>query len=130
MAYTTRPRTLLYTFLSEHPHAHISMEEILDFARKHSIGTATVYRYVDALCKEGRLCKYQSAGSPCFQWHEADCELYHLVCTACGKCIHVSCPELKKMDTHMFEEHAFRLNLPATVFQGHCAAYAEKEGAR
>ena len=129
MAYNTRQRTLLYDYLSAQPHTHISTEKILDFARKNDIGTATVYRYLDKLIKEGQLCKYDahaSKGGPCYQWHDPKCRLYHFVCNDCGECFHVECPHLEEMDAHITEAHGFHPDLSLTVFRGKCSACAGK----
>ncbi|MBE7025617.1 MAG: transcriptional repressor [Ruminococcaceae bacterium] len=129
MAYTTKQRTLLSSFLVSHAHSHISMREILDFARENTIGTATVYRYLDKLVQDGQLCKYNidaPDGGTCFQWRDADCHLYHFVCTDCGKCFHVDCPQLKLVDEHIRENHDFQLHLEKTVFRGHCAVCSER----
>ncbi len=130
MAYTTKQRTLLSEFLQSHAHSHVSMRDILDFSRMHAIGTATVYRYLDKLVQEGKLCKYSTdshAGDACFQWRDSDCRLYHFVCNDCGKCFHVECPQLQAVHAHISEHHAFQLHLEKTVFRGRCAACAEKE---
>lgn len=129
MAYTTKQRTLLHDFLSARPHTHISMDEILDFAKGHGIGTATVYRYLDKLIKEGQLCKYDlssAKGGACFQWHNHDCNLYHFVCNDCGACFHVTCPHLAEMDSHLSEVHGFHADLSMTVFRGKCSDCAGK----
>ncbi len=129
MAYTTRQRTLLHTFLKTH--SHVSMREILDFARVEGIGTATVYRYLDKLVQEGLLCKYAHGGTreggTCFQWHEMDCRLYHFVCNDCGKCFHLDCHHLDKVDEHITAHHAFAVDLSQTVFRGRCERCAGKE---
>ena len=130
MAYNTRQRTLLQDFLHEKPHSHISMEEILAFAKEHKIGTATVYRYIDKLVKDGHLYKYNfpaSKGGACFQWHAPDCNHYHFVCNDCGACFHVECPHLEEFNLHLSEAHGFRADLTRTVFRGQCAACAGKE---
>ncbi len=129
MAYVTRQRTMLHAYLSARPHTHISMDEILDYAEKNDIGTATVYRYLDKLIKEGQLCKYDThaaKGGPCFQWHKSDCKLYHFVCNDCGECFHVECPHLEKMDAHFSDAHGFKPDLAMTVFRGKCASCAGK----
>ncbi len=131
MAYTTRQRTLLHQFLSSHPHSHISMKEILDFARSEGIGTATVYRYLDKLTREGQLCKYNHGssdeGGSCFQWHDRGCHLYHFICSDCGKCFHLNCNHLGALDEHISAHHAFEVDLSQTVFRGRCANCVGKE---
>ncbi len=130
MAYTTRQRTQLLDFLRTRAHTHIPMREILDFARAHDIGTATVYRYLDKLIRDGQLCKYNTDahdGGACFQWREADCRLYHFVCNDCGKCFHVDCPRLGAIDAHITENHAFEVDLAKTIFRGRCASCAGKD---
>lgn len=130
MAYNTRQRTLLFDFLQRHHHSHVSMQEILDFARAHAIGTATVYRYLDKLTRDGQLSKYTTdaaQGGTCFQWRDAACTLYHFVCSDCGKCFHVDCPHIAAIHNHITENHAFEVDLSQTVFRGRCASCAGKE---
>lgn len=133
MTYTTKQRTLLHDYLKRHAHTHISMREILDFARNEGIGTATVYRYLDKLLQEGRICKYShggtDSGGACFQWHENDCNLYHFVCNDCGKCFHLDCRHLDAVDKHIEAHHAFFVDLSQTVFRGRCNACMGKENA-
>ena len=131
MTYTTRQRTLLHQFLSGSPHAHISIREILDFARKEGIGVATVYRYLDKLTREGQLYKYNHGsaddGGTCYQWHDKNCQLYHFICTDCGKCFHLECGHLCALDSHISAQHAFEVDLSQTVFRGRCATCVGKE---
>lgn len=133
MSYTTKPRTLLHDFLKSRAGVHISMREILDFAGEKGIGTATVYRYLAKLLKEGQLCKYSHGGSDeggaCFQWHDKDARLYHFVCNDCGKCFHLDCSHLDSVDEHIESHHAFSVDLSSTVFRGRCGACAGKENA-
>ncbi len=129
MAYMTRQKTKLLHFLESQKERHISMREILDFARKEEIGTATVYRFLDRLIKEGSLCKFttEGDGGACFEWHDAGLSLYHFVCSDCGKCFHVNCPHLSAIDAHIADSHGFEVNLTNTVFRGRCSSCAEKE---
>ncbi len=130
MTYTTKQRTLLSEFLQTHAHAHVSIREILDFARINGIGTATVYRFLDKLIKEGKLCKYttdSNDGGSCYQWRDADCRFYHFICADCGTCYHVECPQLAAVHAHISEHHAFQIQPEKTVFRGRCAACIEKE---
>ena len=130
MAYTTKQRTKLSRFLEAQKTRHISMREILEFAKEEGIGTATVYRFLDALLEEGKLCKFTTEAKEdgaCFEWHDAPCDMYHFVCSDCGKCFHVNCPSIAAIDTHIEKEHGFIVNLSKTVFRGRCAACAGKE---
>ncbi|MBE7062418.1 MAG: transcriptional repressor [Clostridia bacterium] len=130
MAYITKQRTLLSGFLRARGEAHFSMREILDFAHRNGIGTATVYRYLDKLVQDGQLCKFNTdslESGACYQWRDADCHLYHFVCNECGKCFHIDCPQLKSVNAHIRENHDFEVYLEKTVFRGHCAACAGKE---
>lgn len=126
MSYTTKPRSLLLDFLKSRAHTHISMREILDFAREKGIGTATVYRYLAKLSEEGQIYKYSHGGAEeggaCFQWHEKGCTLYHFVCNDCGKCFHLDCSQLDLVDKHIEAHHAFSVDLSRTVFRGRCNA--------
>ncbi len=130
MPYLTRQRALLYSFLQERAHRHFSVREILDFARKEGIGTATVYRFLEKLTKSGELSRYTMEGADggtCFGWHDNACALYHFVCNDCGKCYHVDCPQLSSMHTHITESHGFEVDLGQTVFRGRCAVCSGKE---
>lgn len=130
MHYQTKQRALLYSFMRDHAHSHFSMRQILDFAQKEGIGTATVYRFLEKLTKSGELSKYAVEGldgGTCFGRHDETPALYHFVCNDCGKCYHVDCPHMSSMHTHITENHGFEVDLGKTVFRGRCAACIGKE---
>ncbi|MDD6308717.1 MAG: transcriptional repressor [Clostridia bacterium] len=128
MTYHTKQRELLQAYLAEKAQTHLTMKEILEYARSVGIGTATVYRFMDKLTREGQLCKYGDAENGyCYQWHNASCNFYHFVCNDCGRLFHLNCKELDDMRAHFQTHHDFAVNLSKTIFCGQCSVCQGKE---
>ena len=92
-----------------------------------NIGTATVYRHLESMVDEGLIKKYIIDGnSPaCFEYvdpgsHEEGEVCFHCKCEVCGKLIHLHCEELEAIQTHILDEHSFRVDPIRTVFYGVC----------
>ena len=106
------------------------MRELLLYAQKENIGTATVYRYLERLQSLGKLSKFStenSDGTMHVHWCKKACASYHFICNTCGECYHVDCPELSAMHSHITNHHGFDVDFGQTVFRGKCASCAGKE---
>ncbi len=128
--YKTKQREILLSYLKTVPGIHITAGDVCDYFRDKGapIAPATVYRQLERLVEEGIVNKYIiDANSPaCFEYigaesHESDSVCFHCKCEKCGKLIHMHCEELEGIASHLYEEHAFRLNPLRTVFYGLCA---------
>lgn len=128
--YKTKQRELILECLRSNAGRHMSAAELADELRRNgtSVGQTTVYRTLERLCGEGIAHKYSAADgmSACYQYAEADeCRgCYHLVCSECGKLIHLNCGFLDEVAGHIYEEHGFRIDPFKTVLYGICESCA------
>ena len=106
---------------------HVTASDILRYFKEkgEKISTATVYRTLDKLEKEGVL-KKMTVGDglgACYQYMQnGECtQHFHLKCIECGELIHLSCQFLSEMEKHIFDEHAFTISASRTVIYGKCA---------
>lgn len=125
MAYNTKQRTLIYNFIKEQKHGHVTANDIIEAMSPHGIGSATVYRYLEKLVKSGELRKFSGNENEgfCYQFAEdgKTCSNhYHFLCEYCGKCFHVECGHLDDIDDHLLNDHNFEVDLAKTVFRGAC----------
>ena len=127
--YKTKQREKLIDYLETKKGTHITAGDVCDYFRVsgESIGQSTIYRQLESLVDEGVLNKYIiDANSPaCFEYmgdaNHAEGEVcYHCRCEKCGKLIHLHCDELESIQSHLFDEHGFRLDPLRTVFYGIC----------
>lgn len=125
--YKTKQLSELYVFLEETQGKHFTAADVRAFFQKNgsSIGTATVYRRLEALIDEGRVRKYyiDENISACYEYlgQSGDHNLhYHLKCEKCGKLFHLDCGEITHLEEHISNEHNFQIDPARTVFYGVC----------
>ena len=127
--YKTKQGDILLEFLMQRQGRHITVNEICAHfkAQGTPIGTATVYRHLEAMVGEGSVNKYNiDNNSPaCFEYvgGESHCEevCFHYKCEKCGKLVHLHCEEFKELCEHLKQHHNFLLDPMRTVFYGICA---------
>ena len=122
MKYKTKHRTQIINYLKKHDDEHLTIAQIqkdLD-----DIPQATLYRLMDSLLKEGLVRKYviDPNSSCCFQYVENEhChEHFHLICTKCGKLIHLHCDEVEHLLHHIKDEHGFDVDTSKVNLYGLC----------
>ena len=132
--YNTRQREIILDYLKQHAASHVTVEEILQDLkmRNHAVGKTTIYRYLEHLCRQGKVRKYFSGNgqSACFQYldHWQNCpEHYHLMCTECGQLFHIECARLDALKHHCAGEHRFFIDQTKTVFYGLCEQCHQKQ---
>lgn len=127
--YKTKQRERLLKYLESVSGSHVTAADVCAYfkAGGENIGQSTIYRQLESLVDEGIINKYIIDGnSPaCFEYvgadHHADAEVcYHCKCEKCGKLIHLHCEELEEIQTHLLDEHRFRMDPIRTVFYGLC----------
>lgn len=133
MAYNTKQRSLVLDFLSRHADVHLTAEDISEGLRSEGapVGTATVYRQLDRLTRQGEVIKFASAAghSACYQYLDKGSECrthYHLKCSQCGQLIHCDCSLLDELSRHIRSEHDFAIDPGATVLFGSCEMCQKK----
>lgn len=131
--YRTRQRELILNYLIENKDIHVTAEEVSDHLKRRgtSVGRSTIYRYLDRLVSQNIVRKFYlgSGTSACFQYVDdksACLEHYHLMCTGCGKLIHMECTDLDEIFCHLARKHSFRADPVKTVVYGECAECTRK----
>ena len=131
--YKTKQRAEIEELLKESGGRHFTADELcLSLTQKGTvIGRTTVYRCLERLCGEGRLRKYvsESGKSACYQYipEGGGCsEHFHLLCTDCGRLIHIDCDHMKVLSEHIMSEHGFKVNNLKTVLYGVCEECRKK----
>ncbi len=127
--YKTKQRELLLDYLAAVPGRHFTAGDVCEYFREQGapIGQSTVYRQLERLVDEGITQKYSVGGgsAACFEYMSADSHentefCFHCKCEKCGRLIHLRCEELEEIQTHLYEDHGFRMNPTRTVFYGLC----------
>ena len=99
--YKTRQRDIILEMLKNNINRQMTAEEICLQLRSegNSIGTATVYRYLEKLYEDGKLHKYtQDRKGASYSYREKICrEHFHLRCTDCGELFCADCDFLEKI---------------------------------
>lgn len=134
MRYNTKQRKLLLSLLEDNSARHLTADEIETCLAEegNAVGRATIYRYLEALEAEGLVRRFKSGNdrSACFQFvdEKGCCEHFHLLCSECGRLIHMECDFLKSVGGHVYESHKFRIDSSKTVFYGVCEKCAQENG--
>lgn len=127
--YRTKQREILLHYFESVPGKHVTAADVCEYLKKQDakIGQSTVYRQLESMVDEGLIKKYIIDGnSPaCFEYvdpesHEEGEVCFHCKCEICGKLIHLHCEELEAIQTHILDEHNFRVDPVRTVFYGLC----------
>ncbi|MGN1417928.1 MAG: Fur family transcriptional regulator [Acutalibacteraceae bacterium] len=133
-AYKTKQRATILKCLKENEKRAYCVDEIVDLlkARGEAVGRTTVYRYVDALSKSGKLRRFAEDGkrSVTYQYIEncEECsEHMHLKCLACGKLIHLDCDFMNGVSEHIMAHHGFCVDNSRTTILGLCADCINKQ---
>ena len=131
--YNTKQKEDILSYLRANSERHVSVGDILDHLKQEGreVGTTTVYRYLDRLCRQGEVRKYviDETSGACYQYiadAEECSEHFHLKCIRCGKLIHVDCAYLGELGEHIGAHHGFKVDRSKTVFYGTCGACLEK----
>lgn len=109
--------------LSEHL-TTLDIENILK-KRQTPVGTATVYRCINLLVKEGLVRKYKipEKNSSCYQYidPEKSCtEHFHFICSNCRQTIHFEDQDLFSFLSGLNLNKNYFIDVPKTIFYGLC----------
>ena len=113
--------------MNDNKDRHVTASEIIAYLScgENSVGSATIYRYLDKLVSGNIIRKFyldEKTGA-CYQMAEdnAEChEHFHLKCINCGKLYHIDCSYMKSLNSHIFEHHGFKVDNSKTVLYGKC----------
>ena len=124
--YHTKQQQAILDCMREHKNSYITAGMIGEYVahKGFSIGTATIYRQLDKLEKNGEIHRIAVDGtsSVCFQYcpKEEDSAQFYLKCECCGRIIHLDCSLLEGLYTHVENSHQFLINPQRTIFYGRC----------
>jgi Fur family ferric uptake transcriptional regulator len=125
--YKTHQKEIIMNLFLKNKNKHLTAAEIVNYINQtdESIGTATVYRYLDKLVNIGTIRKYflDDKTSACYQYIDPKnkCnEHFHLKCIECGKLIHIDCSHMQTIGEHILAEHGFTIDNSRTVLYGRC----------
>lgn len=133
--YNTKQRDELIGYLQSVPGEHVTVSDIEEHFTKSGskLGTTTIYRHLEKMVDEGIVKKYvlDSNMPSCFEYiaNHNECRqngCTHLKCTNCGKLIHLHCDILRATESHIYEEHGFRMDMTRTVIYGLCKECQEQ----
>ncbi len=125
--YKTRQKEKILQYLSTHAGQHVTAQELSRHLEADGtpVGTATIYRYLDALVTDGVLRKYtiDPRTCACYEYVAPDgaCKRhFHLKCMRCERLIHLHCEHLDGLEQHILEHHGFQIDQSKTVLYGLC----------
>ena len=132
--YKTKQKEKIMQYLTAHEGQHVTAQELSRHleAEGTPVGTATIYRQLDALVTDGILRKYtiDSRSCACYEYLplSAECKRhFHLKCMECEQLFHVTCEHLDGIEAHLLERHGFQIDQSKTVLYGLCKACREKQ---
>lgn len=128
-SYQTKQKKAILDFLQQNKGAHITIQQISAHLQQENaaVSMPTIYRYMDALVREGAVKKYVLDGNAaaCFQYEdETDMpdSSFHFRCGQCGKLLHFQSRELQQLDSQLKKSASVKIDLEQTVFYGLCGA--------
>ena len=130
MKYVTKNKLQILDYIKSHKDEHLTIEQIYQGLNK-KIPIASLYRIVDSLVEDGQIRKFiTDINVPaCFQYIGDNNEHmhFHLLCTECGKLIHLECDEVNHLVSHIQDEHDFQIDITKVNLYGLCADCLRKK---
>ena len=138
--YRTGARVQLLSFFEQNPDQQFTADELsARFSGPQTqkpIAKSTLYRQLDALCREGLLQRFDGtdpvsgAAVRYYQPIGADggCrDHFHLKCLACGALQHLECEETAVLLRHLAATHAFSVDSGRSILYGLCQTCRERQ---
>lgn len=123
---TAARRVLFETALSQK--GHFSVEEFFSAAqqKEHSIGLATVYRFLGVLTKSGILAERHFGEKTLFELEKPNEHHDHLVCEHCGRVVEFVSSEIEDEQDIVAEKNNFVLTDHRHELYGVCGECQKK----
>lgn len=123
MKYITKNKLTVINCLKENSDKHLTIEQ-LEKILDGKVPLASIYRIIDSLVEEGIVRKYvvDRNNSACFQYigDSSEHQHFHLLCSKCGKLIHLECDEVDHLIKHIESEHDFIIDISKITLYGIC----------
>ncbi|MGI5990048.1 MAG: Fur family transcriptional regulator [Lachnospiraceae bacterium] len=127
MEYKTKYRDWLQKYFEEHADEKVCAKDIYERMKADgfSVSLTTVYRNLDRLEKENVLQEHKTGGDDerFYQYlqPQMDCNSHlHLLCSRCGKIIHLNCDFMGEISDHLMKEHGFQVDCRESMLVGLC----------
>ena len=125
MSYVTKQYQAVLQCLEARDSAAFTAAELAEDLRLagHQVGLATVYRQLDKLETAGGVHKVPTEEGALYQrcpHPAADHGCFLLRCEACGRILHLDCPQLEELYRHLEASHHFRIDPRRTILTGRC----------
>ena len=122
MPYVTKNKKEVLNYLKDNKDRHLSIEQIAK--ELANVPQASLYRIIETLVNDGVVRKYiiDNNTPACFQYVDEDNDYshFHLLCTKCGKLIHLKCHEVEELIKHISLEHGFMVDASKVNLYGLC----------
>ena len=125
--YTTISRTRMLEYLEQNSGRTVNVHDINHYLAEngYEVNVTTIYRYLDKLCKDGRVMKYvaENGTQAVYQYvepsHHCD-EHLHLQCVKCGAICHLDCSFMDEITKHVMADHGFSIQCKNSIIYGLC----------
>ncbi len=129
--YKTQGRCKLEAFMSAHPDAHYTVDEICVAVNGSLNARSSIYRNLSALCDEGVVRKFngEDGEASVYQYlaPEKSCrDHFHLKCLECGRLEHLECYVSDDLCNHINLHHGFKVDGGRSILYGVCEECALK----
>ena len=125
--YNTKARKYILEYLTQNSDTTVTAADISSYLSKMglSVNYTTVYRYLNRLVKEQKIIKFSSENGTgsVYQLIRQDnaCDNHiHIQCVKCGRLIHLDCSFMKDLESHLSQEHGFKLKCSGSILYGLC----------
>ena len=129
MKYLTKNKKTVLGYLKANADRHYTIEELQ--RELPDIPQASLYRIIDSLVEIGLVRKYivDNNTPACFQYVGDGIKHshFHLLCTKCGKLIHLECHEVNELIEHIEKEHGFSVDISKVNLYGLCEECQKEE---
>lgn len=129
MSYLTKNKKTVLGFLKSNSDRHYTVEELKN--ELPDVPQASLYRIIDELVEIGLVKKYiiDNNNPACFQYVGDGIKHshFHLLCTKCGKLIHLECREVNELIKHIEDEHGFSVDISKVNLYGLCEDCKKEE---
>jgi Fur family ferric uptake transcriptional regulator len=133
MEYKTKYRDWMQKYFARHADEKVRAKDIYEkmTADGFAVNLTTVYRNLDRLEKENILQGHKAASDDekFYQYMQPklDCGSHlHLLCSRCGRIIHLNCGFMDEISAHLMRDHGFQLDCRQSMLVGLCADCRKK----
>ena len=120
----TAQRASIWETLVEHAGRHVSAAELADAVRAKApeLHRSTVYRTLDVLVEDGLVLRTDLGGDRSYYELAAEHAHHHVVCSVCGRIVHVHDDAVAAMFARVEAASGFTLVRSELTFAGLCPA--------